>query len=194
MKEKVNQKGFIQIPLLIAIIAGVLVISSAGYFGIKQYRNYQTKQTEKERYAQEQAETQQKILEQAQAEIKKLKQESETAKTKQQELEQKVSNEQEVPQTSDFSISASEINAYIGGVTEVSCTNSEGSGFLMNLDIGYVIVTNDHVIAGNSWCNVLPENSSGETLGHFQLNLASPYEWNSYTDIAILKMSVSPAA
>ena len=36
-----NNKGFIQIPILIAIIAGLLAISGAGYFGVKQYQNYQ---------------------------------------------------------------------------------------------------------------------------------------------------------
>lgn len=36
-----NSKGFIQIPLLIAIIVGVLVIGGGGYFGVEQYKNYQ---------------------------------------------------------------------------------------------------------------------------------------------------------
>ena len=64
----------------------------------------------------------------------------------------------------------------------------------MNIDIGNVIVTNDHVTNGNNQCSVMPENGDRETMGHYQLNLVSPYEWNSYTDIAILKMSISPAA
>lgn len=36
-----KQNGFIQIPLLVAIIAGVLVLGGVGYFGVKQYHNYQ---------------------------------------------------------------------------------------------------------------------------------------------------------
>ena len=128
---------------------------------------------------------QQKVLELAQAEIEKLKQDSESAKTKQQQLEQKVTNEQQKPKSQNISISTSEISNYIGGVTKVNCTNSEASGFLMKLDIGYVAVTNDHVISGNNWCNVVPENSSGEGMGHFQLNLSSLSDWNPYTDIAV---------
>lgn len=36
-----TKKGFIQIPLLIAIIAGVLVLGGGGYFGVKQYQSIQ---------------------------------------------------------------------------------------------------------------------------------------------------------
>ena len=57
-----NQKGFIQIPLLIAIISGVLILGGAGYFGVKQYQKYKNE-----------ANIQQKVLEPAQAEIEKLK-------------------------------------------------------------------------------------------------------------------------
>src|SRR3972149_701706 len=57
-----NQQGFIQIPILIAIIAGVLVLGVGGYFGVKQYQSYQAKQTE-----------QQKELGEAKKEIENLK-------------------------------------------------------------------------------------------------------------------------
>jgi len=41
MKEKIkNQNGFIQIPILITIIMGVLVVSGIGYFSVKQYQDY----------------------------------------------------------------------------------------------------------------------------------------------------------
>ena len=33
-----NQRGFIQIPILIAIIVGVLVVGGAGYVGVKQIK------------------------------------------------------------------------------------------------------------------------------------------------------------
>ena len=49
LKTMSRQKGFIQIPLLIAIIAGVLVLGGAGYIGIKKYQNYQIQKSEKER-------------------------------------------------------------------------------------------------------------------------------------------------
>ena len=38
-----NQRGFIQIPILIAIIVGVLVVGGAGYVGVKQYQSHQLK-------------------------------------------------------------------------------------------------------------------------------------------------------
>jgi len=182
-----NQKGFVQIPLLIAIIAGVLVV---GYWRFTQYQSKPGQDDKTQEFLQQQ----QQALEEAQKEIDKLKQESATTKEKQEALEQKVTGEQQKPKPQDFSISTSEIGNYIGGVTKVNCSNVEGSGFLMNIDVGYVTVTNDHVVSGNSQCAVMPEDKNGETLGHFQLNLSSPYEWNPYTDIAILKMSISPAA
>lgn len=47
---KINRKGFIQIPILIAIIIGLLAVGGAGYFGIKQYQNYQNKNNAEEKY------------------------------------------------------------------------------------------------------------------------------------------------
>ena len=41
-----NQKGLIQIPIFIAIIAGILVLGGGGYFGVRQYQNYQVKKNE----------------------------------------------------------------------------------------------------------------------------------------------------
>jgi len=42
------QKGFIQIPLLIAIIAGVLILGGGGYFGTKQYQKIKRENETKE--------------------------------------------------------------------------------------------------------------------------------------------------
>src|SRR3990167_172083 len=89
-----TQKGFIQIPILIAIIAGVSVLSGAGYFGIKQYQNYQIKKVEqeiilqdKEKEAQVLAEAQQKVIEETRQEIDKIKtQEQEKTKNLENEL------------------------------------------------------------------------------------------------------------
>jgi hypothetical protein len=41
-----SQKGFIQIPVLIAIIVSVIVVGGAGYVGVKQYQSHQTSNTE----------------------------------------------------------------------------------------------------------------------------------------------------
>jgi len=72
MKEKINQKGFIQIPILIAIIVSVLVLGG-GYFGIKKYQNYQTEKIEKEKLVQE-------AQQQKDSELDSLKQEIEALK------------------------------------------------------------------------------------------------------------------
>jgi hypothetical protein len=43
-----NYNGFIQIPLLIAIIAGLIIVGGAGYLGAKQYQNHQVIKEEKQ--------------------------------------------------------------------------------------------------------------------------------------------------
>lgn len=48
-----NQKGFIQIPILVAIIAGILILGGTGYLGVKGYKSYQKDKYEKEKIAQE---------------------------------------------------------------------------------------------------------------------------------------------
>lgn len=70
-----NRKGFIKIPILIAIIAGVLVIGG-GYFGVKQWQNYQAEKVEEKKIVQE---TQQL----KDSEVEKLKQEVEALKKQQ---------------------------------------------------------------------------------------------------------------
>ena len=67
------QKGFIQTPLLIAIIAGILVLGGGGYYGLKKYENYQTKEIEKEKQLQELLAKQQKTIDETQNEIDILK-------------------------------------------------------------------------------------------------------------------------
>ena len=79
-----NQKGFIQIPILIAIIAGVLVLSGGGYWGVRQYQNYRTEkkkftetnkkaEEEKQKKLQELLDSQSKELERQKTEIETLK-------------------------------------------------------------------------------------------------------------------------
>ncbi len=73
-----NQKGFIQTPLLIVIIIGVFAISGGGYFGVRQYQNYQVKKINKEqelKKAQDLLVSQQKIAEEEKNNIEKQKQE-----------------------------------------------------------------------------------------------------------------------
>ena len=35
-----SQKGFIQIPILIAVITGILIIGGTSYIGVKRYQDY----------------------------------------------------------------------------------------------------------------------------------------------------------
>lgn len=51
MKEKNEETpkgGFIQIPILIAILLGVILVGGVGYVGVKQYRNSQTGKNQQE--------------------------------------------------------------------------------------------------------------------------------------------------
>lgn len=175
-----DQKGFIQVPLFTTIILGILFLGGVGYLGVKKYLDSHGEKIQ----IQQQVQIQQKVLEQAQSEIEKLKQGL---------LEQKIYSQQQESETRSFSVSTTEINKYIDGVVLVRCVNSEGSGFLMNLDNGYTVITNDHVISGNDNCGAMPYDSSGKNLGYFDLDLTSSSEWNSYTDITILKMNIIPA-
>lgn len=134
-----TQRGFIQTPFLIAIIAGILVLGGVSYFGVKQYQKSQQENLTKEQQAQEQ----QKELEQAQAEIKKLKQESETAKTKQQQLEQTI---KATPKPAPTNSLTSIIKSWRPRIAYVDCSykyglEAVGSGLL---DGGFIL-TNTHV-------------------------------------------------
>ncbi len=192
-----NQKGFIQIPLLIAIIAGVLVLGGGGYFGVRKYQSYQAKKTDQERIAQEKekevqaaAETQQKALGQAQAEIEKLKMQSVESKKKQEILEQKVQNEQKL-QPQSISISATELEPYLLGVNQVVCYPDLGSGSLWKLPNfgGFVVLTNEHVVEGHDKCVVTFEDGSGETKGSYTINISEIKKWNKFTDVGVFGLN-----
>ncbi len=69
-----NLRRFIKTPILIGVVL-LLALGVTGYFGIKQYQNYQTEKVEKEMIAQE-------VQRQNDLEVEKLKQEIETLKSK----------------------------------------------------------------------------------------------------------------
>ena len=83
-----NRKGFIQIPLLIAIIAGVLVLGGGGYIGLKQYQRYQTEKIRKEKSSEankqieEQQQKLQELINSQSKELEKQKTEIEALKKK----------------------------------------------------------------------------------------------------------------
>lgn len=179
-----NQNGFIQLPIIIAIIIGILVVGSVGYLGIKQYKDYQAKQIENEKIAQE-------VQQQKDLEVEKLKQEVEALKNKKPEtITQTITKE--VP-SQNLEITAAEINRYITGVVKISCGNTSGSGTLAKSSAGkYLVLTNYHVVknlSANTPCLVSVEDSSGNGLGVFMTG-STISSWNNLTDVALLDLKI----
>ncbi len=190
------KRGFAQIPVLLTIIVVVLIISSSGYIGVKQYQQYQKEKSEKEILLREREEElqeslalQQKALEDATSEIEKLKKQSEESQKKQEVLETKVSFQSKIKnvEPKEYIISAKDLEPYLSGVVQLSCGNLSGSGSLWNIeDIGYTVLTNYHVI----------EETIPYPLGQCGISGISPYmaiinvknykRWNLMTDIAVL--------
>ncbi|MBU4274650.1 trypsin-like peptidase domain-containing protein [Patescibacteria group bacterium] len=200
MKEKNSQKGFIKTPVFISVIVGLIIVGGISYYGYFQLKSYQTQQTQREKQNQELFLEQQEMLEEARKTLEESKIEIEKAKIENQKkdqemtgLEEELTTEKSKPKE-NFTIQPSELSPYLGGVTEVSCIGGEGSGFLMDLDIGYVVITNNHVVNGTGDCAVTPENNLEQMVGHYNLDRSTIYRWNSYTDIAILKMTISAAS
>lgn len=170
--EMKNQKGFIQIPLFIAIIAGVLVLGGGGYFGVKKYQNYQAEEVEK----QKEAEAQQIALQETQREIEKLKEQSILT-------EKRIQSGQKA-QPKNFSISAAELRPYLTGIIEITCKD-EGSGSLWDIaGRGFFVLTNRHVLENTSdicWMDI-------EEIGSYILDISDVFLWNNLADIAYLKI------
>ena len=145
-----NQKGFIQIPLLIAIIAGVLVLGGAGYFGVKQYQTYRAQIIEKEKLAQE-------SQQQKDSEVEKLKQEVEALKKQKPEVI-KQTIIKEAPTIKAGTDNTSIIKEWRPRVAFIDCKvvfegnnmgEQSGSGYILGSDTqngDVIILTNNHVI------------------------------------------------
>lgn len=197
-------------PILVAIIIGVLVISGGSYFGYTQFKKYQTQQTEREKKTQEQVEEQQKSLEEAKLEIEKLKEQSVGSEKKQQILEQKIKIEGENKETSSISspekITSKEVQSYLTGVAEIICygpgsNKSEASASLWNFgnDLRFTVLTNDHAIPiyAEKCYAIVRGTAKNDEYGlpdfgvPYTLNLSNKYDWNTKTDVAVLEMIFS---
>ena len=189
-----NQRGFIQIPLLIAIFIGIVILGGVGYLGVQQYKNNQAEEIEKSK----QLQAQQNALEDAKAEIEKLKTASEVTQKKQDTLEKTIKDEAEKPYNtlSNASISASEINSYLSGIVEITCKDSSGAGSLWNIDSDRVVVTNAHVIENPNYstlhkqfyCTVTVTNPNGDFESMYSIFPLSKWSWNSETDVAVMSL------
>ena len=189
-----TQQGFIQAPILIAIIVGVVIVGGMGYVGMYQYKNYQEARVEKEKQAQAFADSQQKALEGAKSEIEKLK--VETTKTKQGQavLEQKLS--QSGKTQSKTEISSLELQPYLSSVVWINCITVSGSGTIWKVNGVPYVLTNFHVIEGPraknySNCVFLTEQDATKDAQFYtgSIDLGSVFVWNDITDIATLKIS-----
>ena len=153
MKGKIkNQKGFIQIPILIVIIVGLLVVGGAGYFSVKQYQNYQAEKVEKEKTAQEKQLSEERNKQDS--EIAKLKEEMEALKNKKPEtITQTVIKEVPAQKTEDDLPSI--IKQWRPIIVYIECyflsiDDMGGSGMAADFGDGsFGIFTNAHVVGGD---------------------------------------------
>lgn len=125
-----NQKGFIQIPLLIVIIAGVLVTSGSVYFGYLKLKEYKLIQISKDNQSLEL----QKALEKTQKEVENLKLKS--------QQEQKIESAR-IKTIPDI------VKEWRKRVVLIVCEKIQGgSGTLMKFsDLDVInVITNKHVI------------------------------------------------
>lgn len=179
-----NQKGFIQIPILIAIIAGVLVIGGASYLGVKQYQNYLAQKVEREKIAQE-------AQQQKDSEVENLKKEVEILKNQKPQVIVK-----EVPSSNE--ISAADLKPYLSGVIRISCYikggSISGSGSLWNVsDLEpfqfYAVFTNGHVVTQDENCLVFVDDPDNKKIiGIYPVDNHYGLTYNSIADFAILPL------
>ena len=178
-----NRKGFIQIPILIAIIVGVLFL-----VGAKQYKDYRVEQEkasqEKEKEAQAVTEVQQKALDETKSEIEALKKQTADSDKRQKTLEQQIQTKKP-----SIEITAKELTQYLYGIVQIDCDRTLGSGTLWKIGSGYFVLTNQHVVGESTYpagyCLVPAFNAFGSLELHYVYPSESQ-QWNSDTDVALL--------
>jgi len=169
-----SQKGFIQIPLLIAIIAGILVVGGGSYVGVKQYQNHQTEITKESNQATSTPEL---------SEVERLRQEVEELKNKQSSSQTQSSTpKQEVVNPAPakrVALSNSDIIKKIKPAA-VYIETTEGAGSGMIIDANGYILTNAHVVWDVSAAKI--KLSDGRSLS------AEVIGRDEIVDLAILKI------
>ena len=164
-----NQKGFIQISILIAIIAGVLILGGGGYLGVKQYQNYKSEQIEQKKLAElnqrneeERQNKLQELLDSQSGELEKQKSEIEALKNKKPEtVTQTIIKEVPAPVSKTENDLPTIINQWKNRVAEVTCewqysngvayAKGSGSGVIFDTNaLGTIVLTNRHVVLNDS--------------------------------------------
>ena len=211
-----NIKGFIQIPLLIAIIAGVLVVGGGGYLGVKQYKNLQSDKQELTRGGEKAKEGNENIKS---AELETLRKEIDELKSQPPQfiVKERISVQERIIEkpsgtiTVDYnSISAQEIDPYLTGIVRVICgatsgqceyegkkvsclqPKSSGTGSLWNLPSieGYMVLTNNHVVNDPKRCSldIYDESLNSGSVSNPHILKMEKIIFNAYTDIGLFKI------
>src|SRR3989344_383769 len=155
-------KGFIQIPILAAIIAGVLILGGGGYFGVRQYQSYQQNKTKQAQEAQQQK----------YSEIENLKKEVEGLKKEQAKSAQLAQG---------GLTNAAIIKTVKSAVVYVESPYGSGSGIIFTKD-GYIL-TNAHVVKETASVKVY--------LVDGRSFMISTMSYDEDADIAILKVDAN---
>lgn len=179
-----NQKGFIQIPILIVIIVGVVVIGGISYLGVRQYKNNQAVQKSSEIQTPQQENKESTTS--ANSEIEKLKQEVE-------ELRAGFLKTQETPKQAQDNtdvINASNIESFLFYVGQVGCIgtsgSSNGTGVLVNVSGSVKVLTNRHVITGTICTFKFTDKTYG--FKNYGLDIKNPLAWNTITDSVVVSL------
>jgi len=188
MKEKIKaQGGFIQTPLLIVIIMGVLVLSS-GYLGTHQYRNYQAEKVKQK----EQAELNQKkeegrqqklqgLLDLQREDLEKQKIEIEALKNKKPEVIEET-KKLELPNKNDLQTI---IKYWHPVVVYVLCEFEYSNGVILYQSGSGTLCKTRHTISGNMAIKVITNNhvlSDEKNNGSNKCSVVVPFD-QTYTMI-----------
>jgi len=192
-----NLKVFIQTPLFIAIVVGVLVLSGVGYFGVKEYKNYQTQKenaAEIDRQEQNKKNSDEQIRN---AEIESLKKEIEDLKKSQSITE----NSQEKKQQSLPQITTQWEWRVVRIVCNWGTTFLSGSGTYLG---EYKVVTNKHVVYGNpdglgermadSCMLAFPDDHGSDKIMTISISDILPADTSVYTDFDYATINLSGVA
>ena len=156
------------------MIVGVLVLGGGGYFGVRQYQNYQLERTEREKVTQEKGRVVQEEQQQRDSEVEKLKEELKGLKKQQTEKSQQQSTNSELT-------NAGIIRKVKPAVVYIETLYGVGSGMIFER-AGYVL-TNAHVVKETGAIKV--------TLNDGRIFGVDSVALDEDADIAILKIDAT---